>query len=272
MKFQEMFAKKEVLFIPYFSLGDPSFHDCVHWADALIDGGADILELGIPFSDPIADGPVIQKSYKRALDHTPFQMDLVYKATEVIHKKHPNVPLMYLTYYNPIQRVGVENFLNTVSELGVQGIVIPDLPFDTHDFHNVRQAADKVGISLIQLITLATHKERIRQISENASGFIYFVTSYGVTGERRDFDPKLKEKITMVKKVSGIPVSAGFGISNAEQAEFVSGFADGVIIGSAVQRIIELQGNSAEDCKQSLTAFAKEIKQACVRGKNVGKK
>ncbi|MCE9499369.1 MAG: tryptophan synthase subunit alpha, partial [Leptospira sp.] len=126
-------GSKKPKFIPYFSLGDPDYTLSVEWGKALIEGGADFLEMGIPFSDPIADGPVIQKSYKRALDNNPFSMEIILETTASIHKSNKNIPLLYLTYLNPVYAFGLKKFLKASAASGIRGLVIPDLPFDAKE-------------------------------------------------------------------------------------------------------------------------------------------
>lgn len=253
--------KNRCNFIPYISLGDPEYALSVEWAKALIDGGADILELGIPFSDPVADGPVIQKSYMRALSKG-FSMEKVLDTTKQIHSYKPSIPLVYLTYLNPVISYGAENFFNKAAESGIKGIVIPDLPFDAKDARIVMKIAQKEKIDLIYLITPASTKERITAIKEIASGFIYYVTSYGVTGERSNFAKDLKNKIELVKKTLLLPICAGFGISTSEQAKSIGSFSDGIIIGSAIQRIIEEKSLNVDNCAKALNEYAKEIANA----------
>lgn len=127
-----VFSSDKSVFIPYISLGDPDYESCISWADALIRGGAGILELGIPFSDPVADGPVIQKAFKRALAY-PFSMKKILEITAEIHKLHPETPLVYLTYFNPLYSMGLEAFTESAKNSGIQGLIIPDLPFDTSE-------------------------------------------------------------------------------------------------------------------------------------------
>ncbi|MBK6608069.1 MAG: tryptophan synthase subunit alpha [Leptospiraceae bacterium] len=248
-------------FIPYISLGDPEYALSVEWAKALIDGGADILELGIPFSDPTADGPVIQKSYMRALAKG-FSMDKVLETTKQIHAYKPNIPLVYLTYLNPVISYGEEKFFKKAYLAGIRGIVIPDLPVDAKDSAYVLEKARASEIDIIHLITPASSKERIEQIKKVASGFIYYVTSYGVTGERANFAQDLKMRIEMVRKSLKLPICAGFGISTPEQAKSISAYSDGIIIGSAIQRIIEEKSSHVDACAKALHEYAKEIARA----------
>jgi tryptophan synthase alpha chain len=253
--------KNRCNFIPYISLGDPEYALSVEWAKALIDGGADILELGIPFSDPVADGPVIQKSYMRALAKG-FSMDKVLETTKQIHSYKPDIPLVYLTYLNPIISYGEEKFFKKAYASGIRGIVLPDLPFDSKDSKFVFSMAKESEIDIIHLITPASSKERIAAIKKIASGFIYYVTSYGVTGERSNFAQDLKKRIESVKKTLMLPICAGFGISTAEQAKTISAYSDGIIIGSAIQRIIEEKSSHVDACARALNEYAKEIAKA----------
>lgn len=252
---------KSPLFIPYYSLGDPTYEDSVTWADAIIRGGGDILEMGIPFSDPVADGPVIQRAFKRAFKNT-FKLDKIFSITREIKDKHPNTPLVYLTYFNPIYHLGIKSFLERAKLAGVSGLIIPDLPFDSPESRILFDAAKLLSIDLIHLVTPATDKSRIRKMKQNSSGFVYYVTSFGVTGERATFSQDLEERIQMVRTEMGLPVSAGFGISSPEQALKIGKFSDGVIIGSTIQRIIEEHGAKPSLCVQKLEEFAQSIKQA----------
>lgn len=253
--------KKGCHFIPYISLGDPEYALSVEWAKALIDGGADILELGIPFSDPVADGPVIQKSYMRALAKG-FSMDTVLKTTKQIHSYKPEIPLVYLTYLNPIISYGMDSFFKKASEAGIKGMVIPDLPFDAKDSSLVLKKSREVGIDIIHLITPASTNQRILAIKKVASGFIYYVTSYGVTGERSMFANDLKNRINMVRKTLNLPICAGFGISRPDQAKTIGAYSDGIIIGSAIQRIIEEKSSKVDECAKALKEYALEISKA----------
>jgi tryptophan synthase alpha chain len=255
---EEVFLEKKVKFIPYISLGDPEYALSVEWAKSLIQGGADILELGIPFSDPVADGPVIQKSYYRSLQKG-FSMKKILDTTKSIHHYKKKIPLIYLTSFNPILAYGIEKFFHDAKNSGICGAVIPDLPFDSKDFSLTQKEAQKNEISLIQMITPATPKDRIMKLKKIVNGFVYYVTSYGVTGERKSFDKDLEKRIKEIKKSLSIPVCAGFGISNSIQAKEISTYSDGIIIGSAIQRIIEENLGNVDLCAKKLYEYSKEI-------------
>lgn len=249
-------------FIPYFSLGDPDYSSSVEWGKALVEGGADFLELGIPFSDPIADGPVIQKSYKRALDASPFSMEKILETTAKIHRTNTKIPLLYLTYLNPVYSFGLDRFLKSSFESGIRGLVIPDLPFDAREAIELFESAKARSIDLINLVTPATPVQRIQKMRKFSSGFIYYVTSFGVTGERASFAKDSDKRIARIQKEMKLPVCAGFGISTPEQAKMFSHISDGVIIGSAIQRIIENNGQNPDKCKSMLREYAASIKAA----------
>lgn len=239
-KIKDLFESKKFksAFIPYFTLGDPNYKNSVEYGKTILSKGADILELGIPFSDPVADGPVIQRAVARSLKNG-FNFETIFAVTREIHNHRPEVPLVYLTYFNPIYRCGIDLFLDKAKEAGVVGLVIPDLPFDTKESTDLFQALKKRNMDLIHLVTPATSKKRMEDIAKTSSGFIYYVTSFGVTGERREFSIDLKDRVNQLRKVMKLPICAGFGISTPEQANQISQFSDGIIIGSAIQRIIE---------------------------------
>ncbi|MBE7411982.1 MAG: tryptophan synthase subunit alpha [Leptospiraceae bacterium] len=248
-------------FITYMSLGDPSFDLSLEWAKTIIDSGSDILELGIPFSDPVADGGVIQKSYKRALEN-PFSMEKVFGVVKKIQEHRKGFPIVFLTYLNPIHAYGAEKFFKKCKSEGVLGVVIPDLPYDSMDSKVYFSLGKKYGIDIIQLITPSTSLARIREIKKNSSGFIYYVTSFGVTGERTSISKNLKARVLLLKKEIGLPICSGFGISTKEQAGEISEYSDGVIIGSAIQRIIEENSANMEECKRKLNAYISMIRNS----------
>ncbi len=248
------------LFIPYFSLGAPSYESSIEWGKAILEGGANILELGIPFSDPIADGSVIQRSYKQALESEPFSMEKIFYCIEKIHSYKREVPLIILSYLNPIVNFGIENFFYKANTSGVYGVVIPDIPFDTPDYKKIFEIAQKHEIDIINLVTPATEKKRIKEMKHFSKGFIYYVTSYGVTGERKNLSEDLKARVELMQKSFKIPVVCGFGISTPEQAKAISEFADGVIIGSAIQKLIEENSQDQKKCTEILKEFIKNVR------------
>ncbi|GBF50718.1 tryptophan synthase subunit alpha [Leptospira ryugenii] len=262
-KIKDYFANKtnKSVFVPFFTLGDPHYEASVKYGQTILDSGADILELGIPFSDPVADGPVIQRAVARALKN-PFDFAKIFQTTKQIHSHKPDRPLVYLTYFNPIYHCGVASFLDQAKDSGVEGLVIPDLPFDTQESEDLFAALEKRDMDLIHLITPATTKRRVQALKKTSSGFIYYVTSFGVTGERREFSLDLEERIRSLKEILQLPICAGFGISSPEQASQIAHYADGIIIGSAIQRIIEESGADTVACCQKLSEYCLSIRNS----------
>ncbi len=251
----------KTVFVPFFTLGDPNYSASVEYGKAILDNGADILELGIPFSDPVADGPVIQRAVARALKND-FSFDKIFETAKKIHEHKPDKPLVFLTYFNPVYHCGIKSFLDRAKDAGIVGLVIPDLPFDTEESETLFKELSKRDMDLIHLITPATTKKRISAIKKTASGFIYYVTSFGVTGERREFSLDLEERIKSLQEAFQLPICAGFGISTPDQASQIAHFSDGIIIGSAIQRIIEENGDNVQTCVTALGSYSKSIRDS----------
>lgn len=217
--------------------GYPSVEDSIKTAFTLIENGADILEVGFPFSDPVADGVTIQVSHEKAVKDgiTP---EKVFQITKTIKEKYPNVPLIGMTYYNPIFRFGEENFCNRAKESGIDGFIVPDLP--PEEGGNLKKVANRKGLSLIFLLAPTSNEERIKLVSNMSDDFIYYVSLTGITGERDTLPwDELKEKISTIRKITDKKIAVGFGVSKGEHAKIISQIADGVIVGSSV---VKLQG------------------------------
>ena len=250
---KEVFANKKA-FIPFVVADDPNFDTTVDSIITLAENGADIVELGIPFSDPVADGPVIQDADLRAFAagvNTDVVFDIVEKA-----RQKTDVPIIFLTYLNIAFKYGYEAFCQKCQDLNITGLVIPDLPFEEQD--ELQPIATKHNIDLIPLIA-PTSGDRIEKIAKRATGFIYMVSSLGVTGVRNDFSKELSETIDRIKKVTDVPVAIGFGIHSPEQAEKLSQISDGIIIGSAVVKLI---ANNSDNTQEELAEYARSIKDA----------
>lgn len=226
------------LFIPFITAGDPNGDATIDIAVALQDAGAQAIELGIPYSDPVADGPVIQKASSRALQNG---MNII-KAMKLVpemRKKGLNIPIILFTYYNPVLQLEQESFFALLRENTIDGLLIPDIPFEESE--ELRQKCQEHSISFISLVA-PTSSSRIKMIAENAEGFVYCVSSLGVTGVRKQFDSSIKSFLDEVKLYSNVPVVVGFGVSSREQVEQLSGICDGVVVGSAlVSEIDRLQ-------------------------------
>jgi len=246
--------KNNKAFIPFITGGDPDLAVTEEILYALRDAGADIIEIGVPFSDPIAEGPVIESADERALANG-CTTDKLFGLVSGVSGKI-GVPLLFMTYYNPIFAYGSEKFVKNCAECGISGLIVPDLPFEERD--ELLTPCESAGLALISMIA-PTSDERIADIAKNSAGFLYCVSSLGVTGERRSIGGSAKEMIARVKKVSDIPCAVGFGISVPEQAKEVAAYADGVIVGSAIVRVIAERGR---DCVKTVYDFAKSIKEA----------
>ena len=219
--------------------------------------GAALIEIGIPFSDPIAEGPVIQDANVRALSAPGgCTTDMVFEMVERVSKK-VSVPLVFLTYLNPVYKYGYEEFCKKCSETGVSGIIIPDMPYEERG--EILPAADKYGVDIISLIA-PTSKDRIQMIAREAKGYIYVVSSMGVTGVRSEITTDISDIVEHIRMVTDVPVAIGFGISTPEQAAKYSGQADGVIVGSAIVKLIGKYGN---DAAPHVYEYVRDMVAAC---------
>ncbi|GGH24420.1 tryptophan synthase subunit alpha [Paenibacillus segetis] len=222
-------------FIPFITVGDPDPDTTVDIIVALEQAGADIVELGVPYSDPLADGPVIQRASERALVRK-ITIETCFKVAGEARARGVNMPFVLFTYYNPVLQMGLEQFFSSMQQAGISGLIIPDLPVE--ESGEVLALADATGVRLVPLVA-PTSEDRIAVILSKARGFIYCVSSLGVTGERATFHEGLESFIKSVKELSDLPVAIGFGISSAEQVREFSKICDGVVVGSAIVRKIE---------------------------------
>lgn len=239
-KFSELRAAGKKAFIAYITAGDPDLEATKALVPALADAGADIIELGVPFSDPMADGPTIQAASYRALKQGVTVKSILAAVAEL--RKSCDVPIALMTYYNPVFHFGVREFVFEAANAGVDGVIIPDLPVEEADA--LREAAKSVDLATIFFLAPTTDKSRIPGIAEASTGFIYFVSVAGVTGERTQIPADITAKIRQAKKLTEKPVCVGFGISTPEQVRSLSEVADGVIVGSAIVK--EIQKRSGE--------------------------
>jgi len=230
-KFSEITRVGKKALIPYITAGLPSLDESLELALRLEDAGADILEIGVPFSDPVADGPIIQRASEMALK-SGINTDHVLELSARIRKKS-SVPIVFMVYYNCVFRYGIEKFSNACADAGVDGLIVPDLPFEES-----QQLLDNLLHNPIDLVRLATpsSKDRLNRILKGAAGFVYCVSTLGVTGERKYIDDGLSEFLNDVAKATVLPRAVGFGISSREQVLKVRENCEGVIIGSALMR------------------------------------
>lgn len=242
-------------FIGFLTAGDPNIDKTVEYILAMEEAGCDLVEIGIPFSDPMAEGVVIQEANIRALESNTTTDD-VFEAIKQV-REVSDIPLVFLTYINPVFFYGYDKFFKKCMELGVDGIISPDLPYEEKS--EISDIASKNGVDVISLIA-PTSKDRIQMIASEATGFIYVVSSLGVTGMRSEIKTDLEAIISDIREVSDLPLAVGFGINTPEQAENISRYADGVIVGSAIVKIIEEYG---ENAKEPLQEYVKSMKEAC---------
>ncbi len=252
-KIAEAFQNKKA-FIPFVTAGDPDLETTEKILLAMQENGADLIEIGIPFSDPVAEGIVIQQADERALaagTTTDKIFDMVERIKDRIH-----VPMVFMTYANVIFVYGTERFAKRSQELGMSGVIVPDVPFEEKE--ELDSVFRQYGLDVISLIA-PTSKDRIKAIAAEAKGFVYCVSSLGVTGVRTTINKGVADMIKEVKKVKDIPCAIGFGISTPEQAKEMSEISDGVIVGSAIVRIV---GEYGRDCVDRVGAYVKRMKEA----------
>lgn len=238
-------------FIPFITAGDPNLEKTEAFIYALEEVGSTVIEIGIPFSDPVADGPVIQKANQRAIA-TGVDVEKVFKMVESVRRK-TQIPLVFLMYANTIYHYGIVSFFKRCQNVGVDGIIVPDVPLEEKEEFN--QEAKKRGVDFIALVT-PTSQHRISAICKDATGFLYCVSSLGVTGVREKMHKGLKEMFEEIEKFKHIPTALGFGISTPEQAKELKAYADGIIVGSAIVKIIEEHG---EESEEYLKEFARQM-------------
>lgn len=241
-------------FISFLTGGDPDLETSEKLIYAMEKAGADLIEIGVPFSDPIAEGPVIQEANERALAAgctTDKLFDMVARV-----RKNTEIPLVYLTYINPIYTYGKEKFMKRCKECGVDGLIIPDLPYEEKE--EIVDICKEYGVDIISLIAPTSH-ERIAMIAREAQGFVYCVSSLGVTGVRTEIKTDVSEMIQLVKQSTSVPCAVGFGIATPEQAESMAKVADGAIVGSAIVKIIAENGKNSE---QPVFDYVKSMKEA----------
>lgn len=252
-RIQNAFNNKKA-FIGFLTAGDPSFDASYDNIMAMVKAGADLIEIGIPFSDPIAEGVVIQEADVRALK-AGMTTDKAFEMAQRV-RSQTDIPLVFMTYLNPVFKYGYDKFFAKCKEIGVDGLIVPDMPFE--EKNEADEIAKKYGIAVISMIA-PTSEQRIKEIAESAEGFLYIVSSLGVTGVRSEIKTDLASIMETVKKYAKIPAAIGFGISTPEQAKKMSQLADGVIVGSAIVRLVEKYGDKAAD---EIYKYVKSMKDA----------
>ena len=246
-------------FIPFITCGDPDLSTTEAAVKQAVKNGADLIELGIPFSDPTAEGPVIQGANIRALKNgidTDMIFDFVRKLREDV-----TIPLVFMTYANVVFSYGAEKFISTCADVGIDGLILPDIPFEEKE--EFQPFCKKYGVDLISLIA-PTSSNRIGMIAKEAEGFIYLVSSLGVTGVRNEINTDLETIVSTIRENTDVPCAIGFGISTPEQAKNMATVADGVIVGSAIVKFLEKYGKNAAEHIGEYVRTMKDAVNTCM--------
>ncbi|NER52095.1 MAG: tryptophan synthase subunit alpha [Symploca sp. SIO1A3] len=255
--FQSLRERGECALIPFITAGDPDLQTTAQALQVLDNSGADIIELGVPYSDPLADGPTIQAAATRALQRGVCLDDVLEVVKEVTPKL--KAPLILFTYYNPILNRGIELYLEQLVSAGVQGLLVPDLPLE--EAESILKPAAEIGIEIVLLVAPTTPKERIQAIAQQSQGFIYLVSVTGVTGMRSQLESRVQDLLQQMRTVTDKPIGVGFGISQPEQAQQVKNWgADGVIVGSTIVKRLA-DGTPAEGLS-AIGEFCRSLKSA----------
>jgi tryptophan synthase alpha chain len=254
-------AEKRAAFIPFLMAGDPDIETTPRLLEAAVAGGADIIEIGVPFSDPIADGPVNQRAAARALAARTTLDDILRMVAR--HRDHLGVPIVLFTYFNPLLARGIPTFAELAAASGVDGVLCVDLPPE-EAAEQLLPALHGQGIDSVFLLAPTSSKDRVRRVGEAASGFVYYVSRTGVTGERDRLPRELAGEVKHLRRKLSLPVAVGFGLSTAEQVRDVAKLADGVVVGSALVRLVEEHGGNG-DLPRLLEARVRELAAAARR-------
>lgn len=241
-------------FIAFITCGDPDLETTAAAVRAAVQGGADLIELGIPFSDPTAEGPVIQGANLRALENG-ITTDKIFEFVAEL-RQDVKLPIVFMTYANVVFSYGTERFISSCSNVGIDGIILPDLPFEEKD--EFLPTCRRFGVDLISLIA-PTSENRVAMIAKEADGFLYIVSSLGVTGTRSEIKTELSDIVSVIRQNTSIPCAIGFGISTPEQARKMADIADGAIVGSAIVKLLEKYGKKAPE---HIREYVKSMKDA----------
>ena len=252
-KIAKAFESKKAL-VAFITGGDPNIETTEKLIVAMADSGADIIEIGIPFSDPVAEGPVIEDADERALAGG-CTVDKLFDMVKRVRKR-VDIPLLFMTYANPVFAYGTEKFMANCADCGIDGVIVPDIPFEERD--ELSGVCKEYGIAQIYLVA-PTSKERVEMIAAESEGFLYCVSSIGVTGMRDQISTNVAEMVSTARQVTNTPCAVGFGISTPAQARTIAAVSDGVIIGSA---IVQLVADFGEDSIAPVSGFIKQVRDA----------
>jgi tryptophan synthase alpha chain len=255
-RWKSLRAEGRKALITFVTAGDPDLQTTKELVSTLEKGGADIIELGVPFSDPMADGPVIQKASERALVQGTTLEKVIQLVREI--RQQTQIPLLLMGYYNPIFAYGLKKFAKEAARAGVDAVLVVDLPLEESE--ELDEELKKVGMDLIYLLTPTSDTRRIRLALERARGFLYFVSMTGITGTKLRSEAEVKKKVKEVKHLTSLPVAVGFGISTPEQAREVSQIADGVVVGSALVNLAYQSSLEGPSYLPKLESFVRSLK------------
>ena len=256
-KFKELKGRGKKAFIAYITAGDPDLKMTVSIVLALERAGVDIVELGIPFSDPVADGPTIQAASQRALERGT-SLEKIFSMAQKLRQK-TQIPVVFMTYYNPVFQFGLERFFKACRDIGVDGVIVPDLPLE--EAGDAVKLGKKNHVAVIFLAAPTSTGPRIRAIAVKSKGFIYYVSLTGVTGARKKLSNEIFSNVRAIKSLTDKPIAVGFGISDAKQARSIAGVADGVIVGSAIVKIIGEKKNAIARVSRLARRIAEAVHQ-----------
>lgn len=258
-KFIDLGRKNKKALVAYLTAGDPDLETTCHLILGLASSAVDVLEIGVPFSDPTADGPIIQAASQRALRKgvtLPAILDMIESVRRV-----SDIPIVLFGYYNPIFAFGNREFAKRAKKAGVDGILVVDLPYE--ESKELRQYTDREGLDFIALIAPTTDDERIRKITNHATGFLYYISLTGVTGTQKPNPEDIRKDAERIRKLTTLPMVIGFGISTPAQAAEISAYGDGIVIGSAFVKLVE-ENTGKPDLVTVVLSYAKDIKAALV--------
>lgn len=258
-RFDLLKSKKEKALTVFITAGDPDLSATHEMFSVLEKNGADVIELGVPFSDPIADGPVIQKSALRALKSGTTLKKIIQLVADI--RKTSQLPIVLMTSFNPVYVYGQEKFVDDAVRVGVDGVIVPDLP--PEEAQALEDYAHQKGLDMIYLLAPTSTVDRVKIVSQRTRGFIYYISLTGITGTRDSLASGLQQKVSAIKSQTSSPVLIGFGISGPEQAGQAAKISDGVIVGSAIVRLMD-ECRDAEERKQKVGQFVRDLKKAVV--------
>ena len=257
-RIKNIFEKKGKKLVTFTTGGDPDLDTSLEILKTIINNGIDIIEIGMPFSDPMADGPTIQDSSVRSIKNGT-KINDIFKIVSKVRKLNDEIPVILMGYYNSIFNLGIDKFTSKCAEVGVDGLIIVDLQPE-EDSELYLKTREK-NIDLIRLITPTTDENRLNTILQNASGFLYYVTITGITGQHSANLEDLKKSINIIKLSTTLPIVAGFGIKNRKDVEDISAFTDGVVVGSSIVNIIKSNLQNKNNIISEIDAFTKDLKK-----------